>query len=62
MFNEKLRIKFISKKVDDGTHDLHKITTFTILCEDQNGITDHMKSKRNKTAEEASTYTSKATI
>lgn len=42
--------------------NLHKISTFTILCGDQNGITDHMKTKRNKSAEEASASTSKTTI
>lgn len=35
--------------------------TFNILCADQN-ITDHMKTKRNKSDEEVSTYTSKPTI
>lgn len=35
--------------------------TFNIFCADQNDITDHMKTKRNK-SDEVSTYTSKATI
>lgn len=41
--------------------NLYKIMVFPILCGDQNDITDHMKTNRNKSAEEASTYTSKAT-
>lgn len=60
-FNEKLRIELIFKQVDDECH-LHKIVTFTIFSRDQNHITDHRKIKRNKSAEEASTYTSKGTI